>query len=140
MQNNRKFPVTNDEIMPLIFEYRRTGIVSEELGKVLLTIAKNLSNKGSFHGYTWKEDMIQDGVLTCITYIYNFDPIRYKDPNPFAYFTSVIRNSFLTYIKKQNKHGAIKDWCYKTYPDLEKLEQTEEFFELKGIDYTKLIS
>ena len=138
VMQNKKFPVTNDEIMPLIFKYRRTGIVPEELGKILLTIAKNLSNKGSFHGYTWKEDMIQEGVLTCIYYMYNFDPIRYRNPNPFAYFTTIIRNSFLNYIKKQNRHGIIKDWCYKIYPILEKEQAEEEFFELKGIDYTKL--
>jgi len=138
VKEKKKYPVTNDELMPLIFEYRRTGIVSEDLGKCLLIIARNLSSKGSFHGYTWKEDMVSDGVLTCIRYMYNFDPIRFKNPNPFAYFTSIIRNAFLNYIKKQKKHSEIKDWCYKTYSDLGDIKQPEDHFELKGIDYTVL--
>ena len=135
---DKKYPVTNEELMPLIFDYRRTGIVSERLGELLLLIANNLSNKGSFHGYTWKEDMVAEGVLTCIKYMYNFDPMRFRNPNPFAYFTSVIRNSFLNYIKKQKKHSEIKDWCYKTFSELEDIESPQQFSEIKGIDYTEL--
>lgn len=124
--------------MPLIHDYRSTGIVSNELGKKLLQIAEGLSNKGSFHGYTWKEDMISDGVMTCIRYMYNFDPMRFAKPNPFAYFTSIIRNAFLNYIKKQKKHSEIKDWCYNNYEAFDDSKDPEENFELKGIDYTKL--
>ena len=136
-QPGKKYPVTNEELMPLIFEYRRTGLVSEELGRKLLQIARNLSNLGSFHGYTWKEDMVSDGVLTCIKYMYNFDPMKYGKPNPFAYFTSVIRNAFLNYIKGQKTHSKIKDWCYKRCNDLD-VEEHDKHFKLVAIDYTIL--
>ena len=126
--------ITNEQIMPLIFEYRATGIVSEELGKALLTIAENYANKGNFHGYTWKEDMVSEAVLTCIRYMHNFDPMRFSKPNPFAYFTSIIRNAFLNYIRRQKKHSAIKDWCYQNYDIMS--ENCDDFFTDKGIDYT----
>jgi RNA polymerase sigma factor (sigma-70 family) len=126
--------ITNEEMMPLILEYRRTGRCSEDLGKALLTIATNYANKGNFHGYTWKEDMISEAVLTCIKYMHNFDPMRFEKPNPFAYFTSIIRNAFLNYIRKQKKHSIIKDHCYNNYENL----NDEDFFVDKGIDYTAL--
>ncbi len=126
--------IKNEEMMPLIFEYRRSGLCSEDLGKALLTIATNYANKGNFHGYTWKEDMISEAVLTCIRYMHNFDPMRFEKPNPFAYFTSIIRNAFLNYIRKQKKHSIIKDYCYNHYENLAE----EDFFVDKGIDYTEL--
>jgi DNA-directed RNA polymerase specialized sigma24 family protein len=133
--NSKKNYVTNSQLMPYIFKYRETGTVPEELGAMLLKIAENYSNKGSFHGYTWKDDMVADAVFTCIRYIHNFDPIRYEDPNPFAYFTSIVRNAFLNYIRKQKKHSKIKDVCYN---NCHLIEKDKDFFETKGIDYTKL--
>jgi DNA-directed RNA polymerase specialized sigma24 family protein len=128
--------IKNEDIMPLIFEYRATGEVSNDLGDALLTIARNYANKGNFHGYTWKEDMVSEAVLTCIKYMHNFDPMRYSKPNPFAYFTSIIRNAFLNYIRKQKKHSEIKDWCYNHYEMMS--ENTNDHYANKGIDYTVL--
>ena len=128
--------IKNEDIMPLIFEYRATGQISDDLGDALLIIARNYANKGNFHGYTWKEDMVSEAVLTCIKYMHNFDPMRYSKPNPFAYFTSIIRNAFLNYIRKQKKHSEIKDWCYNHYEMMS--ENTNDHYANKGIDYTVL--
>lgn len=128
--------ITNADMMPLIFDYRATGKVSEDLGAALLKIATNYANKGNFHGYTWKEDMVSEAVLTCIKYMHNFDPMRFSKPNPFAYFTSIIRNAFLNYIRKQKKHSEIKDWCYNHYEMMN--ENSDDHFIPKGIDYTVL--
>ena len=37
--------IKNEDIMPLIFEYRATGQISEQLGNALLVIATNYANK-----------------------------------------------------------------------------------------------
>lgn len=130
--------VTNKELLPYIFLYRETGIVSEKLGGMLLKIAQNFANKGSFHNYTWKEDMIAEAVYTCLRYIHNFDPIRFEKPNPFAYFTSIIKNAFLNYIHRQKKHSNIKDYCYNTFFLLDEVEDESDYGKTKGIDYTVL--
>ena len=134
-----KYYVTNQDLLPQIYMYRETGIVSEDFGRMLLMIATNFANKGSFHGYTWKQDMISESMLTCIKYMHNFDPIKYKRPNPFAYFTSIIKNSFLNYIRKQKKHSEIKDYCYNYYHLFNEQGTGDEcFYQQMGIDYTKL--
>jgi len=130
-----KFYIRNEDILPHIFEYRATGRISNQLGGILLQIAQNLASKGSFHGYTWRDDMVSDAVLTCVRYLHNFDPIRYESPNPFAYFTSIMRNAFLNYIRKQKKHSEIKDWCYNNHHLLNEECEMEGFSE-RAIDYT----
>jgi DNA-directed RNA polymerase specialized sigma24 family protein len=135
-----KHYIRNDEILPHIYDYRETGLISNDLGKILLTIAENYACKGSFHGYTWKEDMVSEAVLTCIRYIHNFDPMRQKRPNPFAYFTMIIHRSFLTYIRKQKKHSQIKNELYDTFNAEEfSSEELECFYDdIKGICYEDL--
>jgi len=143
----KKFYVRNKDLLPHIYVYRRTiefnekgkymegtGFLSEELGAMMLQIAKNYSNKGSFNNYTWKDDMIAEAVLTCVKYLHNFDPLKQKRPNPFAYITTIVHHSFLNYIRKQKKHGEIKDICYK---NVGLLNETESYIA-KGIDYQVL--
>ncbi|MBU0964686.1 sigma factor for late transcription, partial [Patescibacteria group bacterium] len=98
------------------------------------TIATNYANKGNFAGYTWKRDMINDAVYTCVRYAHNFDPNKQKVPNPFAYFTQICYHSFLNYIKKQNKFSKIKDTLYN---NVYMLDENDQYME-KSIDYESL--
>lgn len=109
-----------------------SGYISQELGFMIQSIATKYASKGNFSGYTWKDDMIGDAILTCIKYMHNFKPERSK--NPFAYFTQIIHNSFLNSIKKQKKHSKIKDSCYKRGHILNEGKQ----FSDKGINYELL--
>lgn len=131
-KDKKRHYVNNKEMLEELIEYKKTNVISPELGKMLLAIANNYSNKGSFINYTWREDMVADAVLTCVKYIHNFNPDKSK--NPFAYFTTVCRNAFLNFIKKQKKHSVIKDVCYRNSYVLQ--ERDKGFFlTLKGIDY-----
>jgi DNA-directed RNA polymerase specialized sigma subunit len=75
--------------------------VPHYIGECLMKIAVNLSHKPNFSGYTYKEDMISDGIENCLQYIDNFDPEKSK--NPFAYFTQIIYYAFLRRIAKEKK-------------------------------------
>lgn len=130
-----RYYVRNKDLLPEIISYKDTGKITEELGRMILQIATNYSNKGSFASYTWKEDMVGDAVLTCFKYMHNFDPSKSDKPNPFAYFTTVIHNAFINYIKKQNRHSEIKDICYNR---ANILEEKNFHFTPKAIDYTEL--
>ena len=118
-------------------EYKETGVISEELGRMIWYIAKNYSKKGSFSGYTWREDMISEAILTCLKYMHNFDPTKQKYPNPFAYFTTIVHNAFVNYIRKQKKHSEIKDICYKRYQLFDSIGK-KYHVETKAIDYQLL--
>ena len=132
-----RYYVRNKDLLPKVIEYKESGVISEELGKMVMQIATNYSNKGSFASYTWKEDMVSEAILTCFKYMHNFDPTKQKQPNPFAYFTTIIHNAFINYIRKQNKHSDIKDICFKrAYVLGESLSGVH--YTAKGIDYRML--
>ena len=80
--------------------------VPEYIGICLFKIATHLARKPNFANYTFKEDMISDGVENCLLYIDNFNPE--KSNNPFAYFTQIIYYAFLRRIQKEKKQAYIK--------------------------------
>ena len=81
--------------------------VPEYIGKCILKIANGLSNRPNFINYTYKDEMISDGIENCLQYIYNFDPTKSK--NPFAYFTQIIYYAFLRRIQAEKKQVHIKN-------------------------------
>jgi DNA-directed RNA polymerase specialized sigma24 family protein len=129
--------VDNDKLLKEIVKFKETGEKSEELGKMFLLLATRYSEKGSFSGYTWKDDMIGEAVYTCLRYMHNFKVDKDK-ANPFAYFSKVVHNSFLNFIQKQKTHSNIKDICYKNLDILtQDFSGTSdmEYFNVFGIDY-----
>jgi len=112
-----KHYVNNQEFLEHITIYRDNVIkakntdkprprVPEYIGSCLFKIATHLSRKPNFANYTFREDMISDGVENCLLYIDNFDPAKSK--NPFAYFTQIIYYAFLRRIQKEKKHLYVK--------------------------------
>ncbi len=51
-------------------------MVPEYCAECLLRIATRLATKPNFASYTYKEDMISDGIENCLLYFDNFDPDR----------------------------------------------------------------
>jgi hypothetical protein len=80
--------------------------VSDYVGECLLQIATNLSHRPNFVNYSYREDMIADGIENCLQYVDNFDPDKSK--NPFSYFTQIIWYAFLRRIQREKKHTYIK--------------------------------
>lgn len=80
--------------------------VSNYIGECILKIANHLSYKPNFINYTYREEMISDGIENCLMYIDNFDPN--KSSNPFAYFTQIIYFAFIRRIEKEKKQTLIK--------------------------------
>lgn len=75
--------------------------VSPYVGDCIMKIATHLAHKPNFAGYSFKDEMICDGIENCLQYIHNFDPK--KSQNPFAYFTQIIFYAFLRRIQKEKK-------------------------------------
>lgn len=80
--------------------------IPEYLGECVLKIATGLSRKSNFINYSYKDDMILDGIENCIQCMHSFDPE--KSSNPFSYFTQVIYFAFLRRIAKEKKQSYIK--------------------------------
>ena len=95
--------------------------VPEYIGECILKIANGLSNRPNFINYTYKDEMISDGIENCLQYIYNFNPAKSK--NPFAYFTQIIYYAIIRRIQKEKKqqhikHKMIDGGEYKTHEQM----------------------
>ena len=80
--------------------------ITNYIGECFLKIANHLSYRPNFINYTYREEMISDGIENCLQYIHNFNPEKSK--NPFAYFTQIIHYAFLRRIQKEKKQLEIK--------------------------------
>lgn len=80
--------------------------IPEYIGECLLKISTRLSTKPNFINYTYRDEMISDGIENCINYLENFKPD--KSDNPFAYFTQIIYYAFLRRIQREKKQLYIK--------------------------------
>jgi len=80
--------------------------VTNYIGECFLKIANHLSYRPNFINYTFRDDMISDGIENCLQYMSNFNPE--KSNNPFAYFTQIIYYAFIRRIQKEKKQMLIK--------------------------------
>jgi DNA-directed RNA polymerase specialized sigma subunit len=113
----KKNYVNNKDLLDALITYRiackeaeecgeKTPRVPEYIGSCILMIATRIATRPNFSGYSYKDEMISDGIENCLQYIHNFDPE--KSQNPFAYFTQIIWYAFLRRIQKEKKQMYIK--------------------------------
>jgi hypothetical protein len=81
--------------------------VTNYIGECFLKIATHLSYRPNFINYTYRDEMISDGIENCLQYVKNFNPE--KSSNPFAYFTQIIYYAFLRRIQKEKKQSHVKN-------------------------------
>jgi hypothetical protein len=114
--NNSKFSLAIVEYVKELQESKANGldppIVPNYIALCFLKIAENLSHKGNFIRYTYREEMVMDAVENCLRAIENYDintTTRTGKPNAFAYFTQIIWYAFLRRIAKEKKQQEIKE-------------------------------
>ncbi len=110
-------------------------IVPKYIGESILLICNNLAKKPNFSGYTYKQDMISDGIMDCVAAVDKFDPD--KTNNPFAYFTQIAWNAFLRRIQKEKKQTYIKHKNFENshlFTDI--IEEAGQTTHLKANEYS----
>ena len=109
--------VNNKEFLAAMVEYRKSvnrakrkkqakPPVTDYIGSCFLKIANHLSYRPNFINYTYRDDMISDGIENCLQYASNFNPDKSK--NPFAYFTQIIYYAFIRRIQREKKQQHVK--------------------------------
>ena len=112
-----KHYVNNADFLAALIEYKRVcdeakknnkaePSIPNYIGECFLKIAEHLSRKPNFVSYSFRDEMIADGIENCIQYFRNFDETKSK--NPFAYFTQIIYFAFLRRIQKEKKQQHVK--------------------------------
>ena len=112
-----KHYVNNADFLKALIDYRTACDLSKEnstpppsipnyIGECFLKIADHLSRKPNFVSYSFRDEMISDGIENCLMYFHNFNLDKSK--NPFAYFTQIIYYAFLRRIMKEKKQLYVK--------------------------------
>ena len=126
--NNKEFLAAMVEYKKLVTEAEDAGEekppVTNYIGECFLKIANHLSYRPNFINYTFRDDMISDGIENCLQYIDNFNPE--KSNNPFAYFTQIIYYAFLRRIQKEKKHLFVKFKMTEQTNLFDKTAETQE--------------
>ncbi len=104
-------------------ENRPPPAIPNYIGECFMKIAEGLSHKPNFINYTYRDEMMSDGIENCLMYFDNFDPTKSK--NPFAYFTQIIYFAFLRRISKEKKQTYVKYKATEQMGILDEMEMME---------------
>ena len=109
--------IDNKQFLEAMKEWKQKCVDAEEageerpqvtnyIGECFLKIANGLSYRPNFINYTYRSEMVSDGIENCLQYMSNFNPE--KSNNPFAYFTQIIYYAFIRRIQKEKKQMQVK--------------------------------
>ena len=126
--------IDNKEFLVKISAYREERIEAEEsgepkprvtnyIGECFVKIANHLAYKSNFVNYTFRDEMILDGIENFLTYMDNFNPE--KSSNPFAYFTQITYYAFIRRIQKEKRQMETKFKYIKSLDIEQILEQSD---------------
>ena len=130
--------INNEEFLKALIEFNTNCKEAEKegkpepaipnyLGECFLKIAEHLSRKPNFISYSFRDEMIADGIENCLMYFRNFDPAKSK--NPFAYFTQIVYYAFLRRIMREKKQLYVK---YKATEQFGLIDEFEMFEDAEG--------
>jgi hypothetical protein len=131
MATKQKHYINNPDFLQALIDYKAAQKDCKEknlppppipnyIGECFMKIAEGLSHKPNFINYTYRDEMMSDGIENCLMYFDNFNPDKSK--NPFAYFTQIIYYAFLRRIQKEKKQTYVK---YKATEQMGILDEME---------------
>jgi len=80
--------------------------IPDDIALMMWNICNRLSFSPSFINYSYRDEMVADGVENCLRYIKNFKPDISN--NPFSYFTQIAYYAFIRRIVREKKQLMVK--------------------------------
>jgi hypothetical protein len=102
-KDKEKYYVEPKQFDEEIMKYYESGKMSNELANMISNISHKLSYANNFINYSYREEMVGDGVIRMMKALIAKKYNREKGTNPFSYFTRIAFNAFRNRIKKE-KH------------------------------------
>jgi DNA-directed RNA polymerase specialized sigma24 family protein len=102
-----KYYLTNGDLLPAVLESKKVGKMTDKLARMLMLLTDRYSRKANFNGYSFREDMVSAALINLCQNALKFDPE--KSSNPFAFYTTAIKNSFLQFMSEEKKQRYIRD-------------------------------
>lgn len=81
-------------------------IPTNYLGDCIIKICNNLSHRYNFVGYSYRDEMAEDGIESCIKAIAKFDETKYQ--NIFGYFSQIAFHASVKRIKIEKREQLLK--------------------------------
>jgi hypothetical protein len=110
-----KFYVDPKKFDDEIVKYYQSGDISNELAEMVSKIANKLSYSSNFAGYTYREEMVGDGIVRMFKALMSKKYDREKGTNPFSYFTRIAFNAFRNRIKKEKTINEAQEKYQQEY-------------------------
>ena len=150
IKRKRLHYVDNKLFLKAMIEWKEKCLIAEKeekpqpsvtnyIGECFFKIATHLAYRPNFINYTYRDDMISDGIENCLQYVSNFN--SEKSSNPFAYFTQIIYYAFVRRIQKEKKqthirNKMIENRVYKSYTIMEGDDTT---YSVRGFNPDQLL-
>ena len=145
--DNNKFSQAASEYAALYEKNLQEGLPPPQLsrycGECIILLANKISNMNCFNQYTFKDEMVQDGIEVCLKYFHKFDPEKIsertgkKSAGAHAYFTKFIYNAMVNRINIEKhqmllRHKYIAQ-CEDIFVELQEHDSENFNGELKDI-------
>ena len=102
--------IDRDQLHKLMRDYKDTGIISEELGKIFITMTDHILGHSNFRNYTVdiKEEMKSHSLMLLVKYSHNCDAYQRDARQTFNYITTIIFNACKQVLQKYYKQQNLK--------------------------------
>lgn len=85
------------------------GKMTNNLALMFIKLVERYGHRGNWRGYTYIDEMKSQALLQLSHVGLQFDESRSDTPNPFAYYTQTITNSFMRILHIEKKNQNIRD-------------------------------
>ena len=103
--NNREFTLALDKYSRECKEAEKNGEerpqMNDYLGGCIMKMANRLAGSPRFRNYSYRDEMVANGILAAIKYCHKFNGDKYD--NGFAYVTQILFSHFIITIKNEKK-------------------------------------
>lgn len=103
----KKNYLNNADILIELRKCHENGRLTEEMGRMFLSLVKRYASIPRFSGYSYNDDMQSFALLTLVKVWRGFNADKYN--NPFAYFTQIVHNAFHQLDNQERRQRDIRD-------------------------------
>ena len=109
-----------DELHSEMKAYKDTGVISERLGQLFITITDHILGHSNFRNYTQdvREEMKSHALILLVKYSHNCDAYERNARQTFNYITTITMNACKQVLQKYYKQQNLKRELEQQYLDL----------------------
>ena len=112
--------IDRNELHSEMKAYKDTGVISERLGQLFLTITTHILGHSNFRNYTQdvRQEMKSHALLMLVKYSHNCDAYQRDARQTFNYITTVVMNACKQILIKYYKHLNTQRELERQYVDI----------------------